>query len=448
LKKCILDCDTSVLTENVLQALIQYMPTAEQLAKLKEYKSEYDNLAEAEQFAISLADIKRLVPRLKSMQFQLHFPELVEDCRPDIVAATAACGEIRKSQKFARILELILLIGNIMNTGSRNEQSVGFDISYLPKLSNTKDRDNKSTLLHFLVETIETSYPDLVNFYEEVIHLDKAARVSCEAIEKALKEMEGNIKNLDTDVAVASRSKLDPEDNFVEAMANFLSEARVQWSLLRDMNATMDRLYGDIAEFYVFDKQKYSLEEFFGDVKIFKDKFKQAHSTIIEQREIEARLKRAKEAKDKAEKEKADRNSKKFALVDLAKEDNQSGVMDCLLEALKTGTAFSTRDGKRKRNTRLAGAERRAQLNNTRSKSRGRLSTESSLGSLDMILEDSGVGVSLMEVRRRGTMDRERVGGYPSVSSEVDLVTAGHVEMVSDENLDDNEALMMKLRAL
>ena len=56
-------------------------------------------------------------------------------------------------------------MGNIMNTGSRNEQSVGFDISYLPKLSNTKDRDNKSTLLHFLVETIEKSHPKLLNFY-------------------------------------------------------------------------------------------------------------------------------------------------------------------------------------------------------------------------------------------------------------------------------------------
>ena len=73
--------------------------------------------------------------------------------------------QVRRSQKFGKILELILLMGNIMNTGSRNEQSLGFDISYLPKLSNTKDRDNKSTLLHFLVETIEKSHPKLLNFY-------------------------------------------------------------------------------------------------------------------------------------------------------------------------------------------------------------------------------------------------------------------------------------------
>ena len=54
------------------------------------------------------------------------------------MAATAACEEVRKSKKFAKLLELILLIGNIMNTGSKNAQSVGFDISYLPKLNNTK----------------------------------------------------------------------------------------------------------------------------------------------------------------------------------------------------------------------------------------------------------------------------------------------------------------------
>ena len=38
--------------------------------------------------------ILRLVPRLKSLKFQLHFPELVQDCKPDIVSATAACDEV------------------------------------------------------------------------------------------------------------------------------------------------------------------------------------------------------------------------------------------------------------------------------------------------------------------------------------------------------------------
>ena len=41
----------------------------------------------------------------------------------------------------------------------------------------------------------------------------------------------------------------------------------------------MERLYAELSEYYVFDKQKYTLEEFFGDIKTFKDQFKQVHRT-------------------------------------------------------------------------------------------------------------------------------------------------------------------------
>merc|ERR1719450_2099139 len=302
LRKYILQCNTTVLTENLLQSLVQYLPTPDQFTKLKEYTEEYDSLAEAEQFAISLADIKRLVPRLKSLTFKLHFPELVQDCKPDIVAATAACEELKKSSKFARVLEIILLIGNIMNTGSRNEQSVGFDISYLPKLSNTKDKENKKTLMHFLVETIETSYPDLLNFYEEIMHLDRAARVSCENIEKALKQIESSLRNLDTDLALSTKA-IDAEDLFTEAMQSFAAEAKAQYSILLSMGSKMDSLYSDLSEYFVFDRRKYTLEELFADIKAFKEKFKEAHGVLKEEREVQAKLERVREAREKADKE-------------------------------------------------------------------------------------------------------------------------------------------------
>merc|ERR1719341_2431983 len=51
LRKCILRCDTTVLTENLLQSLIQYLPSPDRLNKLQEHASDFDNLAEAEQFA-------------------------------------------------------------------------------------------------------------------------------------------------------------------------------------------------------------------------------------------------------------------------------------------------------------------------------------------------------------------------------------------------------------
>lgn len=212
LRLCILRCDTSVLTENLLQALIQYIPAPDQLNRLKEHEKDYDNLAEAEQFSISISGIKRLVPRLKSLVFKQRYPELVQDCKPHIVAATAACEEVKRSKKFAKILELILLIGNIMNTGSKNAQSVGFDISYLPKLNSTKDRFNKDTLLHFLVEYIERNYPELLSFGDELMHVDSSARVNTDSIQKALKQMDASIKNLEMDIKNATRAPLEKDD--------------------------------------------------------------------------------------------------------------------------------------------------------------------------------------------------------------------------------------------
>ncbi|XP_040571681.1 protein diaphanous isoform X5 [Lepeophtheirus salmonis] len=382
LRICILRCDTSVLTDNLLEALIQYIPAPDQLNRLKEYEDEYDSLAEAEQFAISICGIKRLVPRLKSIMFQLRYPELVQDCKPDIVAATAACEEIKKSRKFAKVLEIILLIGNIMNTGSRNAQAVGFDISYLPKLSNTKDRENKGTLLHFLVELVERDYPELLNFSDELIHLDSAARVSQESISKILKQMDSSVKNLEMDLKNAARVPQEPEDTFMQVMGDFCADARSQCDILQAMSNKMGTLYNDLSDYFVFDKMKYTMEEFMGDIKTFKDQFKDAFDSITQERLAVEKLARAREAREKQDRERAQRAAKKRAIIDFNAPDDQEGVMDSLLEALKTGSAFN-RDKKRNRAPRAAGAERRAQLN--RSRSRGPPGHGSPAGAKDLI---------------------------------------------------------------
>lgn len=367
-KRCILRCDDSVLTDNVLQQLINYLPSPDQLHKLEEYRSQYDDLTEAEQFAITLAEIKRLLPRLKSMSFRQHYNEIVADVKPDIVAGTSACEEVRYSKKFAEILELILLLGNVMNSGSRNGQAFGFEISFLPKLTSTKDVENKTTLLHYLVETIERKFPDLLTFEDELRHVDRAARVAVDSIQKALRQMDSSVRNLETDLNNCKVPQGE-DDKFVQVMGSFAKEAREQCEILQSMFRKMDALYTELSEFFSFDKQKYTLEEFFGDVKTFKDAFYQSLKDNQKVRESEEKSRRAREAREKAESERADRVARKRALVDMNTAQAQEGVMDSLLEALQSGSAFSRDQRRRRPGQRPAGAERRAQLNRSRSRS-------------------------------------------------------------------------------
>ncbi|XP_076362550.1 diaphanous related formin 1 isoform X1 [Tachypleus tridentatus] len=364
MKDMILCINEDYLTDAMLQQLIRYMPEPDQLKKLDDFKNQYDDLAEAEQFAITMGSIKRLVPRLKSMSFKLNFAEKVQDIKPDIVAATAACEEVKNSEKFSLILKLILLIGNIMNSGSKNGQAIGFEVSFLPKLSGTKAQDQKTTLMQFLADIVEKKHPDALNFGEELLHVTRAARVSPEQIQKNLSQMKKSIQQLETDLK-NFRPQSD-NDRFEEVMSSFLTESSKQYELLDSMYNKMGKLYEDIAEYFAFDPKKYTLDEFFGDIKAFKESFQEAHKENVKIREVEEKIRRAKEAKEKADKEKQERQEMKRQLIDISSGEDQEGVMDNLLEALKTGSAFSHKP--RKRVPRAAGAERRAQLNRNRSR--------------------------------------------------------------------------------
>ncbi|XP_011299550.1 protein diaphanous isoform X4 [Fopius arisanus] len=355
-KSCLLRCEGPVISDNVLQGLIQYLPPPDQLTKLQAFKDQYDDLTEAEQFCVTVSSIKRLMPRLRSLSFKLRYEEVVQDIKPDIVAGTAACEEVKSSKKFARILELILLLGNYMNSGSKNGQAFGFEISFLTKLTSTKDVENKQTLMHYLVDTIERKFPECLSFAEELLHVDRASRVSMENIQRTLRQMESNIKNLEQDLA-NSKIPQSEQDCFIEIMSPFAKKARESFEVMQSMYKNMETLYTDISDFFAFDKQKYTIEEFFGDIKKFKDDFVQAQKEIIKLREGEEKQRRAREAREKAELERAARAARKRALVDMNAHETQEGVMDSLMEALQTGSAFSRPDQRRKRQTRAAGGK-------------------------------------------------------------------------------------------
>lgn len=176
----------------------------------------------------------------------LRYEELVQDVKPDIVAGTAACEEVKGSKKFAKILELILLLGNYMNSGSKNGQAFGFEISFLTKvccnalsldrkhemcrhrsryrifpfdfqLTSTKDVDNKQTLMHYLVDTIERQFPECLSFPEELAHVDRASRVSLENVQRTLRQMDSNIRNLEQDLSNAKIPQSN-DDLFLHVM--------------------------------------------------------------------------------------------------------------------------------------------------------------------------------------------------------------------------------------
>ncbi|NWR33390.1 DIAP3 protein, partial [Tachuris rubrigastra] len=340
IKMMILEVDETQLSESMIQNLIKHLPEQEQLNALSKFKSEYNNLSEPEQFGVVMSNVKRLRPRLSAILFKLQFEEQVNNIKPDIMAVSAACEEIKKSKSFSKLLELVLLMGNYMNAGSRNAQTFGYNLSSLCKLRDTKSADQKTTLLHFLVEVCEESYQDVLDFVEDFRHLDKASKVSAENLEKSLKHMEKQLQQLEKDLQTFPVPE-DKHDKFVAKI--FLVHAKEDFQKLSRMHENMEKLYQNVMRYYAIDSKKVSVEEFLTDLNNFRTMFMQAVKENMRKREAEEKQRRAKIAKEKAEKEKQERQQKKKRLLEMKTEGEETGVMDSLLEALQSGAAFRDR---------------------------------------------------------------------------------------------------------
>ncbi|KAM9325781.1 protein diaphanous homolog 2 [Gastrophryne carolinensis] len=369
IKNIILEVDEEKLSESLIQNLIKNLPEQKELTALSQLKSEYEDLTEPEQFGVVMSTVKMLRPRLSGIHFKLTFDEHISNIRPDIINVTIACEELKKSENFKRMLELVLLVGNFMNSGSRNAQSLGFNISFLCKIRDTKSADQKTTLLHFLAEICEERFPEILKFPEELEHVESASKVSAQTLKASLDSMEHQIKRLEGDIKNFPKTD-NSNDRFVEKMTSYIfaKSSREQYEKLSTMHNNMSKLYDNLGEYFSFDPRAVSVEEFFGDISNFRSLFLEAVKENNKRREMEEKMKRAKIAKEKAEREKMERMQKKKQLIDMNKEGDETGVMDNLLEALQSGAAF--RD--RRKRTPKSNDNRLHALERSRSRHQGR----------------------------------------------------------------------------
>uniref|UniRef100_A0A8C1UUT9 Diaphanous-related formin 2 n=1 Tax=Cyprinus carpio TaxID=7962 RepID=A0A8C1UUT9_CYPCA len=340
IRDIVLQVDEERLSEALIQNLIKNLPEQKELSNLAELKNEYEELCESEQFGIVMSSVKLLRSRLNGILFKLTFEEQVNNIRPDIMNVTFACEAVKKSEGFSMLLELVLLVGNYMNSGSRNAQTFGFNVSFLCKLRDTKSTDQNTTLLHFLAEKCEEKYPEVLKFPDELEHVESASKVSAQILKASLDTMERHIQRLENDIQNFPKTD-DKQDKF---------HSREQYEKLSTMHKNMQKLYESLGSYFAFDPHTVSIEDFFGDLANFRSLFMEAVRENHKKREMEEKIKRAKLAKEKAEREKLERQQKKKELIDMNKEGDETGVMDSLMEALQSGAAFRDRRKRTPRN--------------------------------------------------------------------------------------------------
>lgn len=196
-----------------------------------------------------------------------------------------------------------------------------------------------ATFLHFLIDTCEASHPEILKFYEDLIHVDKAKTVNTDHLDKSVKSMKKSLKDIETHLKTHKPS--GDRDRFLDVMTKFLNNAKEKFNVLESMFNKIDRLYKDLGTYFCFDPKKFTLDEFFTEISTFKNDFLATHKSILLERERREKERLRKEEREKKEQEVKERNQRNMNLN--MNHVNEKGLMDNILQGLQSGNLYSAR---------------------------------------------------------------------------------------------------------
>ncbi|CAN7030913.1 unnamed protein product [Brassica rapa subsp. trilocularis] len=132
----VLALDSSVLDIDQVENLIKFCPTKEEMELLR--------------FFLELMKVPRIEAKLRVFGFKITFASQAEDLKSCLNTINAATKEVKESAKLRQSMQTILTLGNALNQGTARGSAVGFKLDSLLKLSDTRARNNKMTLMHYL----------------------------------------------------------------------------------------------------------------------------------------------------------------------------------------------------------------------------------------------------------------------------------------------------------
>uniref|UniRef100_A0A8D0NUD3 Disheveled-associated activator of morphogenesis 2 n=1 Tax=Sus scrofa TaxID=9823 RepID=A0A8D0NUD3_PIG len=296
------------LAKDMLEQLLKFVPEKSDIDLLEEHKHEIERMARADRF-------------LYEMSILLASRELI------------------RSKRLARMLEVILAIGNFMNKGQRGG-AYGFRVASLNKIADTKSSiDRNISLLHYLIMILEKHFPDILNMPSELQHLPEAAKVNLAELEKEVGNLRRGLRAVEVELEYQKRQVREPNDKFVPVMSDFITVSSFSFSELEDqLNEARAKFSKALTHFGEHDS-KMQPDEFFGIFDTFLQAFSEARQDLETMRR---------------RKEEEERRARMEAMGSSLEE---GGEFDDLVSALRSGEVFDKDLCKLKRSRKRSGSQ-------------------------------------------------------------------------------------------
>lgn len=345
IKRAIYDIDLKILTPHVITELMKLVPSQDEIQMLQSFENDAHNFAAPEKFVWELTRISRYSERVKALNTKAMFDEWCEDAKKNIKAWAIGCKEVNTSKKFKDLLQIVLALGNYLNTGQRGG-AYGFKLESLLKVAEVRSTvDNRRyTLLHYLVELLEKKFPDIKDWREDMKSMEIASKVELPALRANLQSIKVGLKDAQALMDAIAADPRDPTDQFANIMTDWIKGSQKKYEQLDQAFKDAENAYTEVCKSFGEDPKALQPNEFFLKFHMFINQFNQAQTD--NEQFIQKQLDAEKKEKEKQERAKILQNKKgKLASIPSKTEgspdaEGADGQLDELIDNLKTGKAF------------------------------------------------------------------------------------------------------------
>ncbi|CAL8330634.1 unnamed protein product [Merluccius merluccius] len=276
----------------LLKDLLKLLPDEEEIKKLQSFKGDPSKLTLVDSFMFLLIQVPRFAVRIEAMVLCAEFSASCAVMSREIDVIRVATKELMNCEELHAILHLVLQAGNIMNAGGYAGNAVGFKLSSLLSLADTKANKPGMNLLHFVALEAKKKDEKLLKFPEKLQDVQSAARISVENIESEFTSLYVRTKSLE--------EKVQDDQELFQQLEPFLQSSGQTLQDLKRRRLDLRKEGNTLIDFFCEDKDTFKLDEGFRIFQDFCIKFKKAVKDNLD-RELkeEARLRRLKELEEK-----------------------------------------------------------------------------------------------------------------------------------------------------
>uniref|UniRef100_A0A0B7ACP5 FH2 domain-containing protein n=1 Tax=Arion vulgaris TaxID=1028688 RepID=A0A0B7ACP5_9EUPU len=263
------DGDTVKIGAERLRGLHKILPDKDEIEMIKNYDGDRSKLGNAEKFFSVLSELPGYKIRIEGMLLKDDFRTAIDSLKPNVEVVIRACNKLLEDTSLKGFLRFVLHAGNFINAGGYAGNALGFKVSSLNKLMDTRANKPRVTLLHYLVEEAGKEQDDVLSFADNMSQtLTEASRLTVDSLSSETRQLEGNVKQLKTQVSKS-------ENEIQEYFAGFIKDAENEVNVMQGKLSEIKELTTKLAIHFCEPEKTFKLEECLNTFNTFCQKVKQ-----------------------------------------------------------------------------------------------------------------------------------------------------------------------------